>query len=69
MKIENVCQVSSWVNSPQAIEFMEKDMIKGRIKYGIAKRSAGYALIRKATQGIEPTTLEIDEWYKPFKER
>ena len=69
MKIEKVCQISDWVSSPQVIEFMEKDMIKGKIKYGIAKTSVGYALIREATYGIEPSTINIDEWHKPFKKR
>jgi len=72
MKIDDVYQLSRWTTRPGELGFMEKDMIKGGIKYGIVKRLAMYSLVRE-DRGLKPETnlitVEFDRWYKAFKKR
>ena len=67
MKTEKVYLLSEWESNPENFRFMERDLIRGKIPYGIIMKHGKFALIREPVLGLESVTLEFDEWYKPFK--
>ncbi len=68
-KKSGVYVLSQPCNKPEELCFMEKDMIKYEIKYGIVEVEGKYVLVRETPGYFSATPIEFEKWYKPFKRR